>query len=95
MKSVEEGMKCITDELRELKTSRQRMTSDRWYKDKRGNCNKQDRGCYECGKPGHIKRYFPLLNKRPRQNETSGRNNEQKSGKDKSSITGPGVSVGL
>ena len=95
MKSVEEGMKCITDELRELKTSRQRMTNDRWYKDKRGNSNRQDRGCYECGKPGHIKRYCPLLNKRPRENETSGRNNAQKSGKYKSSTTGPRVSVGL
>ena len=47
MKSVEEGMKCIRDELRELKTPRQRMTSDRWCKVKRGNSNRQDRGCYE------------------------------------------------
>ena len=36
-----------------------------------------------------------MLNKRPRENETSGRNNAQKSGKDKSSTTGPRVSVGL
>lgn len=91
-KSVEEGMKCITEEL---KTSRQRMTNDKWYKDKRGSSNRQEKRCFECNKPGHIKRYCPLLNKRHSEDRTSGKSNAHKFDRDQNSTAGPNVSVGL
>ena len=71
------------------------MRYHKWYKYKRGSINRQHRGtrCYECGKPGHIKRYCPLLNRKTRKNKTSGKKIAQEFIEDYNSTTRPRVSV--
>ena len=93
MKSVEENMKNITEELRELKVSNQRRPYDNRYrgKDTRSSGTKQDIKCYECKKPGHIRRNCPLLNKRQKQSDD--RQESVKRGGKRASE--PHVSIGL
>lgn len=98
MKAVEENMKCITEELRELKVSKQRRPYDNRYtgRDTRASDTKQNIRCYECKEPGHIRRNCPQLNKRRKQSddrpsEASKKQAEQ----DGKRTSGPHVSIGL
>lgn len=98
MKAVEENMKSITEELRELKVSKQRRPYDNRYtgRDTRASDTKQNIRCYECKEPGHIRRNCPQLNKRQKQSddrpsEASKKQAEQ----DGKRASGPHVSIGL
>jgi hypothetical protein len=65
MKAIENNMKTLAEELKELKTSRQ-IQNNRWHKNsgKKANTSRQEIICYECDKPGHIKCNCPTLKNR-------------------------------
>ncbi|XP_062568971.1 uncharacterized protein LOC134231056 [Saccostrea cucullata] len=96
MKSVEENMKSITEELRELKVSNQRRPYDNGYKETGASGRKQEIRCYECKKPGHIRRNCPQLKRRQKQSDDrSGKASMNQANGDGKRASGPQVSVGL
>ena len=78
MKAMENNMKTLAEELKELKTSRQTQ-NNRWHKNsgKKANTSRQEMICYECDKPGHIWRNCPTLKNRfkPKYGKTGNRAN--------------------
>jgi hypothetical protein len=96
MKAMENNMKTLAEELKELKTSRQTQ-NNRWHKNsgKKANASRQEIICYECDKPGHIKRNCPTLKNRskPKYGRTYNRSNTHQN--DKGPRKDPQVSVGL
>ena len=96
MKAMEDNMKTLAEELKELKVSRQ-MQNNRWHKNRgeKANTSRQEIICYECDKPGHIKRNCPTLNNRskPKYGRTYNRSNTHQN--DKGPRKDPQVSVGL
>ena len=96
MKAMENNMKTLAEELKELKASRQ-MQNNRWHKNRgeKANTSRQDIICYECDKPGHIKRNCPTLKNRskPKYGRTYNRSNTHQN--DKGPRKDPQVSVGL
>lgn len=95
MKSVEEGMKCITEELKELRSSRQKINDDRWFRSDRANNNNQERRCYECKKAEHIRRNCPELRKRQKPHNGLDKGQKDDAQGDKNVARKPNVSVGL
>lgn len=95
MKSVEEGMKCITEELKELRSSRQKISDDRWFRSDRANNNNQERRCYECKKAEHIRRNCPELRKRQKPHNGLDKGQKDDAQGDKNVARKPNVSVGL
>uniref|UniRef100_A0A8W8NKK2 CCHC-type domain-containing protein n=1 Tax=Magallana gigas TaxID=29159 RepID=A0A8W8NKK2_MAGGI len=94
MKSVEEGMKCIIEELKELRSSRQKNNDDRWFRSDRANNNNQERRCYECKQTGHFRRNCPELRRRRKQHDSLDKGQKDNAQGDKNAARRPNVSVG-
>jgi hypothetical protein len=96
MKAMENSMKTLAEELKELKTSR-KTQNNRWRKNsgKKANMSRQELICHECDKPGHIWRNCPTLKNRfkPKYGKTGNKSNSHRD--DKGTRKGPQVSVGV